>query len=238
VGDSLVIQVMLPEYRLDRLSQGLRALTRELMRAGNERSGGLLGGEFGYGARYDCDVFAMHPYCWCDERECPWCGGCLNEDGFPEPVHSPGCYQTHLEALQQKYGRKGDWGWHVPMGDGRYKAYERAAQTLCARMGLAFPQGWGAHCTCGAQDAYVALLDACQCAFHNPSGAFADAGALPSQGAPHFWHKPSGVRIWWYKYIGRGMEVRALEGASIISAVREAVRYARTVASGVAESTQ
>jgi hypothetical protein len=28
-----------------------------------------------------------------------------------------------------------------------------------------------------------------------------------TQGAPNFWHKASGMRIWWYKYIGRGMEV-------------------------------
>jgi len=26
---------------------------------------------------------------------------------------------------------------------------------------------------------------------------------------PHFWHKPSGLRVRWYKYIGRGMGVRA-----------------------------
>jgi hypothetical protein len=25
--------------------------------------------------------------------------------------------------------------------------------------------------------------------------------------APNFWHKPSGLKVWWYKYIGRSMEV-------------------------------
>ena len=23
---------------------------------------------------------------------------------------------------------------------------------------------------------------------------------------PNFWHKPSGFKVWWYKWIGRGME--------------------------------
>jgi hypothetical protein len=23
--------------------------------------------------------------------------------------------------------------------------------------------------------------------------------------APNFWHKPTGLKVWWYKYIGRGM---------------------------------
>lgn len=40
---------------------------------------------------------------------------------------------------------------------------------------------------------------------------WADKGALPPDqephyGAPHFWFKPSGFRLWWYKYIGRDMQ--------------------------------
>ena len=25
--------------------------------------------------------------------------------------------------------------------------------------------------------------------------------------APNFWHKKSGLKVWWYKYIGRGMKI-------------------------------
>jgi len=44
---------------------------------------------------------------------------------------------------------------------------------------------------------------------------FAEHGALPPndpphQTAPNFWHKPSGMRVWWYKYIGRGMDTHSL----------------------------
>lgn len=35
-------------------------------------------------------------------------------------------------------------------------------------------------------------------------------GALPGTPAPNFWYKPTGVRIWWYKYIGRNMELSSL----------------------------
>lgn len=39
-----------------------------------------------------------------------------------------------------------------------------------------------------------------------PGVRFADKGAVDCNGAPNFWHKASGLRVWWYKYIGRGME--------------------------------
>ncbi|PSR30175.1 MAG: hypothetical protein C7B46_18255 [Sulfobacillus benefaciens] len=40
------------------------------------------------------------------------------------------------------------------------------------------------------------------------TGIFAHHGAVPEKGAPNFWHKPSGLRVWWYKYIGRDMTVQ------------------------------
>ena len=51
-----------------------------------------------------------------------------------------------------------------------------------------------------------------QCAWCRGVNQWPDKGALspaepPHQGAPNFWHKPTGIRVWWYKWIGRGMEV-------------------------------
>ena len=37
-------------------------------------------------------------------------------------------------------------------------------------------------------------------------GNFSLHGSEPGRGAPHFWHKASEVKVWWYKYIGRDME--------------------------------
>lgn len=32
-------------------------------------------------------------------------------------------------------------------------------------------------------------------------------GFVVDWGAPNFWHKPTGMKVWWYKYIGRDMRV-------------------------------
>ena len=42
--------------------------------------------------------------------------------------------------------------------------------------------------------------------------------------APNFHHKPTGVKVWWYKYIGRGMEVVAPEGVDPVDAVTACLR--------------
>jgi hypothetical protein len=33
-------------------------------------------GDLGYGREFENDVFMMHPYCWCEKPDCPWCRGC------------------------------------------------------------------------------------------------------------------------------------------------------------------
>ena len=83
-----------------------------------------------YGIEIENDVFAMHPFCWCERPDCPWCGGCT-----------------------------------CPPGDWR----EPPSCDYCLGRGI-FATG------------------------------------APGRGAPNFWHKPSGLKVWWYKYIGRGME--------------------------------
>lgn len=46
-------------------------------------------------------------------------------------------------------------------------------------------------------------------------------GAVPDLGhlAPNFWHKSSGIRAWWYKHIGKGMEVFSLYSSYNINAI-------------------
>jgi len=74
-----------------------------------------------YGAEYDCDVFAMHPFCWCEKADCPWCN--MGDENGPD-----------YKEWAKKYG---------------------------------WEEGFG---------------------------------------APNFWHKKSGLRVYWYKYIGRDTE--------------------------------
>lgn len=37
-----------------------------------------------YGTKFENDVFMMHPFCWCEKDDCPWCAGC---ECPPEAVH-------------------------------------------------------------------------------------------------------------------------------------------------------
>ena len=71
-----MIQIILPECSDDKISADLRYLTEILAGQGYDISGGLLGGEFGYGAYFENDTFMMHPFCWCDQDDCEWCRGC------------------------------------------------------------------------------------------------------------------------------------------------------------------
>ena len=71
-----MIQIVLPECSEDKISADLRYLTQVLEGQGEDISGGLLGGKFGYGAYFENDTFMMHPYCWCEQDNCPWCMGC------------------------------------------------------------------------------------------------------------------------------------------------------------------
>lgn len=48
-------------------------------------------------------------------------------------------------------------------------------------------------------------------------------GAVAGMGAPNFWHKPSGLRVWWYKWIGRSNDVRGPEGIDPAAIVRSCI---------------
>ena len=49
--------------------------------------------------------------------------------------------------------------------------------------------------------------------------------------APNFWHKPSGFKVWWYKYIGRDMET-AGEQPDLTVLLRELTKRRRSVVIG------
>lgn len=42
--------------------------------------------------------------------------------------------------------------------------------------------------------------------------------------APNFWHKPSGVKVWWYKWIGRDMEIHNPNAVDVDDVLRECVK--------------
>lgn len=74
-------------------------------------------------------------------------------------------------------------------------------------------------------EAYDERDDSCRTSRHDPICEFCVKYGGKSE--PNFWHKPTGLKVWWYKYIGRGMEVEvgaAADVAPILAACLARVR--------------
>lgn len=235
-----------PERADDALSMGLRIITHQLSlrQPGVDLSGGLFGGEFGYGADFENDVFLMHPYCWCGKSgECPWCTGCAiyHETGSckacaEEFPHSAVCYQTEmnqaLKAAGLAYILEGKY---VPV-DNLSHEYEKRRATeaaiytdLCAKHGLDREVGAGIHCDCGANEQRNIAIDNRGCDYQRGGGIFErfkPYSHLPERhyyGPPNFWHKATNCRVTWYKYIGRenatNSDISSVEWGAILKDV-------------------
>lgn len=200
------VHVILPERSEDALSEGLRSLTERIHKAGlADASGGLFGGAFGYGADYENATFLMHQFCWCEKDDCPWCHGCAcveaakierYVDGKPVTSHE------YWNANKECFGNL----WNVSHMSPSVRAeHGRRAEIRDQRLKIVWP---AIIHTCGN----AMLVD-------RPRG---DTW-LPRQQGPHFWHKPSGFRVWWYKYIGRDMEIHdpTSSGIDIVGLLRE-----------------
>lgn len=204
------VQVIAPWPDTDAVSVALRDLTRAIHESGaaDGSQGGIFGGEYGYGANYENDVFLMHRYCWCERESCPWCGGCQ----CPESA----------------------WTYTV---DGRVVTYEEYSRFYDERVygaGKSFHDWIGSDETASARrerKRRSAEANRRRKTEHTPEcdyclrrGIWATY-AIPDghTGAPHFWHKASGLQVRWYKYIGRSMEVTAPPGCVLADIMAECI---------------
>lgn len=170
--------VHLPERTIDRVSEGLCLLTERIDAIDPELvAHGFLGGQHGYGADFENDVFKMRPYCWCDAPNCPWCGGC-DCDTVPTVDGKDVTYDEWIAFYDQE----------------RAKGIDPDAINERRDHRLRGPR----------------------CDFCTGKGVFATNGSEPGMGAPNFWHKPSGFKVWWYKYIGRDMKFVGMPRAGTI----------------------
>lgn len=172
-----------------RLADDLRDLVEALANAGHEPSSGVLGGEYGYGANYENDVFEMHPFWWggceCGHEGREW-------DWEESHDHAGTCYQS---VIRDRGFIDYDDPRHDTMSWADLNAHNLAVtDAVCAEMRLDPKYGTWVHCTCDREPARLAWL--------------ADNTHDPKCGVarPNFVHKASGFRVDWYKYIGRGME--------------------------------
>lgn len=173
------VTIVLPAVSEDRISTDLRELTEVIAMSGADIASGLLGGEFGYGAHFENDVFEMHPYNWddctCGFETAEW-------DWEKSHPHRDDCYQAEIK-------RRG-----IDKIDGVLDRSE-ALQELALEYGLDAESGYAVHCTCGRDEQYRLWLESNN---HDPKCGVA---------LPNFLHKASGFSVDWYKYIGRGMEL-------------------------------
>lgn len=159
------IELHLPAKEDGVIEEGLCEITEALSKANLPISGGLLGGQFGYGGEIDNDIFMMHPYCWCEREDCPWCAGCTcPESAFHYFIDGKECSSD-------------EW----------FKYYEERVPPTSNPEWEKISDEVNTHRT-QSQDK---VCDYCQEKIGH---------------APNFHHKKSGLKINWYKYIGRSME--------------------------------
>lgn len=220
----------------DFIAEGLYRLSETLGRRKPEaQSHGLLGGEWGYGQDFANDTFEMFPYWWddCDcgfeERETAW---------LAANPHAADCYQTQLAALRairdytsprrgdpiaalfgqpgvnvgggmvvRTFISRGETAEESAVREAARAEYDRAQESLCKSMGLTHHDGCECHCPCSHDADYQAWREAND---HNPRC---------SDVRPNFYHKPSGLAVHWYKYIGRGMSANREINAAAWEAV-------------------
>ena len=141
-----------------------------------------------YGTLVDNAVFMMHPFCWCEQDDCPWCVGC---------TCPASAFHYFWDGHEVSYDawvhfRRMTWDDFLRASASQFQAVEDENAA------------WQAVVESRSRSHQDAVCDFCL-----GTGIFSPAsGALPGMGAPNFWHKPSGLRVWWYKYIGRGMVVQ------------------------------
>lgn len=159
-----------------------------------------------YGATYENDVFLMRPYCWCEADDCRWC----SEDacGCPHPAPEwffDGAPIDDWCAVNDRLLAR----FHKKNGDLDYEAIERDKA------------GWDA--AIAERDARLVTVWPSRSHSCEPQGLMADRPRgdthLPSQAAPNFWYKPTGLRVWWYKYIGRSTEVDGTAPADMLERI-------------------
>lgn len=140
-----------------------------------------------YGTDFENDVFMIHRFCWCDREDCPWCSGCRCPDSAfhyfldgKEVSYSE--YQKVFDDTGYEEMVSKEWG-----SPERKKLEKIFDEKIAVR---------NKRCEQTKDDV---------CDYCSNSGVYEKYGK-GGNGAPNFWHKPTGFKVWWYKYIGRSTE--------------------------------
>lgn len=166
-------------------------LTKALVDNGlADEPGWGLGGTWSYATDYSNDTFILHRFCWCEQEDCPYCHGCdCPDEAWYYTVDGKQCtYSEWIKFFDDNVPRANE-----------VLPEERAAiiDNVDERRGIGKHQ----HLLC----------DYCN------GLKYAEYGCINDNyfWVPLFWHKPSGVRMKWYKYIGRGTKIHIPDGVNI-----------------------
>jgi hypothetical protein len=191
------LQIFLPptanlEEAVDRW---LVAITETIAEIAPSRVGhGILGGEFGYGANFENDIFVMRTYYWGD---CDCGGGQRIEEWETSNLHKDTCYQVELNSMRKESGLQYYYnGKYIDSTVGyktARKIEDKIYKKLIKKYGLS-EFGCAVHCTCGRWEDRAAYIE--------KNGHTNEC----SLNLPNFKHKASGFEVRWYKWIGRGMD--------------------------------
>lgn len=186
-GETTILEAFGPPNAItagaDSLAGALYAISEVLTRGlESDSMRGFLGGEFGYGVDYENDVFLLHPDY--EDDECK-CGFRERSDKWDDAnPHSATCPDVAYYAWLNKWEHilRAE---HVPLEKKR-----DAEKSYCMRLfGHEHPV-----CNCGQDERRRQWYTENDHDFRCPIVL------------PNFWHKPSGLKITWYKWIGRDMK--------------------------------
>lgn len=154
-----------------------------------------------YGTEYVNDVFEMHPYYWGDctcgfeDEEIEW------EETHP---HKSDCFHVKYERYIVELEQKGI----LPYGKTE-REYNKLLKQFAKENGFKGLYGIAIYCDCGRDEEYEKWRETHD---HKPDCPIV---------VPNFLYKPTGLAIYWYKYIGRDMsanqKIRLREFREIIN---------------------
>lgn len=138
-----------------------------------------------YGVEYTNEVFEMFPYHW---------GDCLcgfeeeEERWLEEHPHKENCFHIKYQKYEEELDKMGI-KWY---GDTKEK-WKKLMTKFAKENGYTGIHGIASYCDCGRDKEYERWLETHG---HKPDCPIV---------RPNFLYKPTGLAIYWYKYIGRGM---------------------------------
>ncbi len=132
-----------------------------------------------YGTEYEDDTILIHPDYM--DSECSCGQSQLQEHWYRNHPHALDCYYNVVPPIIERTKERNK--------NIKYRE-------MCRVYKIPWNKGWGCacHCSCGVSK------EAKEWITKHPH---ADRCKLE---LPNFWHKPTGIKVNWYKYIGREMK--------------------------------